>query len=160
MVTVCIGFFISKYVHDIRKDTICSLSVLLKITGWKIIVSLIESRFGRFGFIIKGNAVCIVCVATPSFVSFVFTNDSITHVVKLSGKASAVIFACHWASVIISAFRYAVSLNIHLFFLLFPHFIDAPSPHFDPSEVSSISNLSTSVLSDSQVKVQRYLFIS
>ena len=115
---------------------------------------------GKFGLIINGNAVWIVSVAIPTLVSLVFTNHSITHVVKLSGKASAVMIACHCASVVIFPFRYAVSLKTHLFFLLFPHFNEPPSHHFDPSDVSLISSLSTKVLSDSQVFVQRYLFIS
>ena len=140
--------------------TLCSLSVLLKITGWKIILSLMESRLGRFGLIINGNAVWMVSVAIPSLVSLVFTNHSITRVVKLSGKASAVMIARHCASVVMSAFRYAVSLKTHLFFLLFPHFNEPPSHHFDPSVASLISSLSTKVLSDSHVFVQRYLFIS
>ena len=160
IVIFCVGLEILRYVPDIRKETICSLSVLLKITGWNTTLSLIESRFGKFGLIIKGNAVCIVFVAIPILVSLVFTNHSITQVVKLSGNASAVIFACPCASVVISAFRYAVSLNTHLFFLLFHHFNEPPSHHFDPSEVSLISSLSTNVLSDNQVLVPRYLFIS
>gem|GEM_PF-1540796 len=160
IVIFCTGVEIYRYVPDILNATTCSLSVLLKITGWNTTVSPRERRLGRFGLIINGSAVCIVSVAIPTLVSLVFTNDSITRVVRLSGNASAVICTCPLASVVLSAFRYAVSLNTHLFFLLFPHFIDPPSPHLDPSEVSFISSFSTKVLSDSQVLVPRYLFMS
>jgi hypothetical protein len=156
----CSAFFIFKYVPEIENETDCSLFVLLNTTGCKTTLSSIESIFGRFGFINRARVVCIFLVETQTFVSGVFTKDSITRVVRLSGNASAVIVAIHLESVVMFAFRYAVSLNIHLFFLLFHHFIEPPSHHFDQFDVSLISSFSTNVLSDSDVSVHRYLFIS
>jgi hypothetical protein len=58
-----------KYVQEIEKETDCSLSVLLNITGCITSLSSMENIFGKLGLIIRANAVCMVLVETPTFVS-------------------------------------------------------------------------------------------